>query len=573
MRPPVQLPSDWFAAFPPMDEGPLTLGIKRRRSPSVPPIVDSHVDNASVRGGYADKRLTCDRCFITFKEIKRLNRHRREVCSLATRLHCDYAGCSVTFKASRRKAVHIKKQHGESTARSLPPPEQSGPGLVEEEMPDFAMTTPPEPGQTHQEYHNPMVDTSHTPRVPQSLMVEENPSTLSASNTRESPLRLYDGLENLPAELEVTNNHRAQVAHMQAIITSIWDRDVDALSKITDKREIDSEFGEAATERLVESLMDDSTKRISPQRQESRKGLASRFFVGSFTEFLRILTPVRLAVMVGFIEGVICLLKHESRPRQDLMDWWRSVPVRNANAQHDVAITAFISYHNYRMYTHPIWISSLDMSLVRDELVSCCPDPNNDMPGDEKRLEHAIRRRDVLGAYALLKRGADRNATLADGTTLVDFALENNHAEIALLLLKPWLVVGRKVKDEAFYPHKILGNTSSDGDSHESEGVLSVLTRLKYAAASMKREVDGTRRRKLQDFIHGIRWIEAKIREDPDSAYNDIDFRLGFKMSHLLTTPLYMRLIDARVSKQFEPGAQRQYIEVQCGAQCVEVSF
>jgi hypothetical protein len=554
-------PPGRFAANP-TDECRLTLVTKRKRSPSVSPIVDGNVDNgSSIKdiGGHRDNNLRCEQCSITFKEIKRLNRHRREVCSRTERLHCDYAGCSVTFKASRHKAAHIKKQHENFTARSLPPVEQSGPGLEEEEeedTPDFTMTTtPPEPGQTQQEHYIPMIDTSYTPPVPPSLIVEEIPSTLSASNTRESPLRLYDGLENLRAEVEVTKNHRTQVVRTQAIITSIWDRDVDALSKITDKREIDSEFGEAATERLVESLMDDSTKRLSRQRQESRRELASRFFAGSFTEFLRILTPVRLAVVIGFLDGVICLLKCESRPRQDLMHWWRSLPMRTAHAQHDVAITAFISYHNHCMNT---WASSLSM---RVELVSCCPDPNNDMPSGEKWLEHAIRRRSVFGAYALLERGADRNATLADGTALVDLALENNEAEIALLLLKPWLVVGREVKDEAFYPHKILGNASSDGDSHESEGALSVLKRLKYAAKSMEREVDGTRRRRLQDFIDGIRWIEAKIREDVRSAQNYIDFRLGFKMSHLFATPPYTCLIGAQVSNRFELGAQ--YIEDQ----------
>ena len=185
----------------------------------------------------SETRLRCVQCSVVFKEAKRLNRHRREVCSVGERLHCDYAGCSITFKASRHKAAHIKKQHREGIARSLSPAEQSGPGFQEEDMPDFTMTTPPEPGQTHQEYHIPMIDTSHTPRVLPSLMVEEHPSALSASNTRESPPTLYDGLGNLRAE--VTNNRMSQIAHTQAIFTSIWDRDVDALSAYTDMLEID----------------------------------------------------------------------------------------------------------------------------------------------------------------------------------------------------------------------------------------------------------------------------------------------------------------------------------------------
>ena len=95
----------------------------------------------------SESRLGCVQCSVVFKEVKRLNRHRREVCSVGERLHCDYAGCSITFKASRHKAAHIKKQHREGIARSLSPAEQSEPGFQEEDMPDFTMTTPPQPGQ------------------------------------------------------------------------------------------------------------------------------------------------------------------------------------------------------------------------------------------------------------------------------------------------------------------------------------------------------------------------------------------------------------------------------------------
>ena len=95
----------------------------------------------------SESRLRCVQCSVVFKEVKRLNRHRREVCSVGERLHCDYAGCSITFKASRHKAAHIKKQHREGIARSLSPAEQSEPGFQEEDVPDFTMTTPPQPGQ------------------------------------------------------------------------------------------------------------------------------------------------------------------------------------------------------------------------------------------------------------------------------------------------------------------------------------------------------------------------------------------------------------------------------------------
>jgi hypothetical protein len=64
--------------------GPLTLGAKRKRSLSVSPYVDSHVNNGNITedvGDHEYDRLRCERCSMIFKEFKRANRHRREVCS------------------------------------------------------------------------------------------------------------------------------------------------------------------------------------------------------------------------------------------------------------------------------------------------------------------------------------------------------------------------------------------------------------------------------------------------------------------------------------------------------------
>jgi hypothetical protein len=94
--------------------GPLTLGAKRKRSLSVSPYVDSHVNNGNITedvGDHEYDRLRCERCSMIFKEFKRANRHRREVCSGNEEIPCDYAGCSVTFKAPRNKAFHVKTKH------------------------------------------------------------------------------------------------------------------------------------------------------------------------------------------------------------------------------------------------------------------------------------------------------------------------------------------------------------------------------------------------------------------------------------------------------------------------------
>jgi hypothetical protein len=74
---------------------------------------------------------------ITFQKIEHWNRYRREVCSREERSRCDHAGCSVTFKALRRESVHIKKTHDERIVRSIPPANQSGSGLEEEDLPEL----------------------------------------------------------------------------------------------------------------------------------------------------------------------------------------------------------------------------------------------------------------------------------------------------------------------------------------------------------------------------------------------------------------------------------------------------
>jgi hypothetical protein len=113
--PPIQLPSpsDVYVACS-LDENHSTLSTNRKSAPSV----DSHVDTGSIKDfdNHENNRLRCDQCSITLKETRRMNRHRREVCSGGTKLHCDYASCSVTLKPPRHKAAHVKKQHAEAIA-------------------------------------------------------------------------------------------------------------------------------------------------------------------------------------------------------------------------------------------------------------------------------------------------------------------------------------------------------------------------------------------------------------------------------------------------------------------------
>jgi hypothetical protein len=228
-------PSHRFALLS-TDDVSLTLGTKRKRSPPVSLSMDSHVGNGSVTGDRADKRLTCDRCSMTFKEIKRLNRHRREVCLVGERLRCDYAGCLVTFKAPRHKAAHVKKQHETPVAGDL---EKSGP-VHQEARPGPTLPAPPEPYESPFAVVTPQVPTISAPEMihsPPSLTGDENLSTPSEVNTCGSPPRPYVDLHVQLAEVEAASPR----ARVQAIIASIWNIDVDKLSNI--RRDIIFEFG------------------------------------------------------------------------------------------------------------------------------------------------------------------------------------------------------------------------------------------------------------------------------------------------------------------------------------------
>jgi hypothetical protein len=161
-----------------------------------------------------------------------------------------------------------------------------------------------------------------------------------------------------------------------------------------------------------------------------------------FPQFLRVVTPVRLAGVMGFLEGVICLLNCGGQPREDLLKWWKTVTVFQ-----DAATAALLTYHNRGVHTASpespkSLFSAKSFGVTRKQLSLFCPDPNKDMPGGMKWLEHAIRRGNAAGSYVLLERGADRNAVLDDGTPLIKLALENNQDMIAMLLLFNWLVMG-----------------------------------------------------------------------------------------------------------------------------------
>ena len=109
-----------------------------------------------------------------------------------------------------------------------------------------------------------------------------------------------------------------------------------------------------------------------------------------------------------------------------------------------------------------------------------------------------------------------RNATLADGTPLTDFAPENDQDEIAVLLLERWLMVGPPpLTWESFnYHHKVMGSATSGGDAKVK--VLAVLRRLESAAEAMKDEAIREEAEGcwwLYAFIGRIRWAEAKIRK------------------------------------------------------------
>jgi hypothetical protein len=194
------------------------------------------------------------------------------------------------------------------------------------------------------------------------------------------------------------------------------------------------------------------------------------------------------------------------------------------------AICSFLSYNDRgkRLFSDSREPSSPELvNSIRLELALCCSKPNKDMPGGMKWLEHAIRRGNFFGALILLQRGANRNATLVDGTPLADFALENDQDEIAVLLL--WLGVDPR-HDSFTYHHKVMGSTASGGDA--KFGGLTVLMRLKSAAEAMKHNAeDWMWRRGLEVFINRILGAEAKIGME-DHTLMDAD--LGFKISHLL---------------------------------------
>jgi hypothetical protein len=523
-------PSDWLATFPTDQGGPLTPGTKRKRSPPVPPLVDSQFDMNGVindTGEHADDRLRCDQCSITFfKEIKCLNRHRREICSGKSKLRCDYAGCSATFKAPRHKAAHLKNQHGQPITDEL---EQSGP-VHREARPGPVAPASSESYESPYAVVAPQTPTTcppAMPRLPSSTVADGRLSTLSAVYVHEQPSRRNRGDLSDPA-----CNRWTRIEHLQAVLRSIWDRDIEILSKIIDHHEIRLEFGETAISELVRVL--------EHKCRESREPLADQWMLG-LAPTLRRLTPVEMAMKDGFLEGVIYLLSRENRPKRVLQSTLISRKRDMLLFPYDAAVASFLSYHNRG--THPGFsalqasFSSGQLDNIRDELALCCPNPNDDMPGGMmKWLEHAIRRGNATGAYILLERGADRHAVLADRTTLVDLALENGQDEIAVLLLNP---PGRP---GCYYRHKILGGRYG--------GRESVLERLKCAAEAMSRQGDADHEWnvRLKELIDSILWIQdmERIRKEQNLPYEHKEYvereeyvkhKLGFSISlfsHLL---------------------------------------
>jgi hypothetical protein len=380
-------------------------------------------------------RLRCTQCSKTYKEVKLLNRHRREKHSQETRWPCDYPGCSIDFQCLRFKSEHVKKQHTDQMAHSLSPDEQFGLGF-QADIPGSRVHMPYEYLYADVTPQVPTTPVPETPRLPLVPIVDESPSTPKSVSACESPPRLSDGLEDLWAKTET-------VAQTQAIITSIWSRDVDALSNIIDESDLDSEFGEAATFELVQKLQGITSESIfSPAspRWKLLVMLTGRSSIIDFTRYLWDLTPVRLAVLTGHLESVIYLVSRTRQSQQDLLQWQGNIETRFGRISRDKDIAAFLSYHNRGTHSdspesHGSFSSDL-LNSVRDELAICCPKSTKDMPGGMKWLEHAIRRGNATGAYVLLERGADQHATLVDGTPLMDLALENGQDEIAELLFQ-----------------------------------------------------------------------------------------------------------------------------------------
>jgi hypothetical protein len=204
---------------------------------------------------------------------------------------------------------------------------------------------------------------------------------------------------------------------------------------------------------------------------------------------------------MGFLEGVICLLNCGGQPREDLLKWWKTVTVFQ-----DAATAALLTYHNRGVHTASpespkSLFSAKSFGVTRKQLSLFCPDPNKDMPGGMKWLEHAIRRGNAAGSYVLLERGADRNAVLDDGTPLIKLALENNQDMIAMLLLFNWLVMG--LEDGCNHQYREFLDSCKCGGSQGA----TVLRRLVDAAGEMKMGGDVAWRFKLQGFIYGVRYL------------------------------------------------------------------
>jgi hypothetical protein len=560
-------------------------------------------------------RLRCTQCSKTYKEVKLLNRHRREKHSQEQRWPCDNPGCSVNFQCLRFKNEHMKKQHADQIARSLSPDEQSGPD-IQTHRPKSVLL--PMPLEAHHAPKVPPTNAPDTPDLSQNLTVDrklparsvdvgesssnssdnfnelaflqeqraialndprgdpehpvyrhadytqsfDQPSIVLSSETQSnSPLdhpgSMLKALVGSETAIEEFDDSR--IEHTQAVITAIWDRDIGTLSKIIEESEIHSRFGEAATSGLFEKLMEDTTESTS-KRQESRNALAEQSLLDSFAQMMHHLTPEHLALSIGFSEGVICLISHQNRYNWSFQRWNESAAKWLQYRDHltspelfpepellepqctwvqrffgmpgDASINKFLWYHNDS--TSPNSFSKLELPHVREQLTSCCSDPNKDIPGGFTWLEHATRQDKAAAVYVLLERGADRNAVLADGTPLADFALQNGRDTIAVLLLSR--LVTKDVCGHPCYPyrHRILDNAKIGKDRLESQGAV-VLKRLKFAAEAIgdaEGSWDWPRRERLEDFVDKISWAEARIRRKTSHQFIDED--LGFRISHLL---------------------------------------
>lgn len=176
------------------------------------------------------------------------------------------------------------------------------------------------------------------------------------------------------------NDH---IAHTGAVIASIWDRDVDTLSTIVDRHEIDIEFGEAATPGIVESLMEKTAERTSLPVSRAA------FRIPPMLDVLRRLTPVKMALLIGFRGGVICLLTRQRRPRRDLEQWWVRLEMECVWARQEVWTMHFLWYHN-RPNSREYFSFFESLDSIRDDLALRYPESNNDMPGGTRFLEHTV---------------------------------------------------------------------------------------------------------------------------------------------------------------------------------------